>query len=124
MKPREVGGKIKGRDCYVFVPLTEDEGFYLHIPSTQAREIVDEAKVLYQKNLEIYQQQVDAGETPPEPVEDMVAYLDKDDDLIFGDYPDEEGGVREDGAEEEEDDGPEEEIVDEEEEGDAEEECE
>jgi hypothetical protein len=105
MKPHKVGAAIRKADvCYAWVWLTDDEGIFIQVSKTEARQFVDEAKEI---------------ELP-----EILAYV-KGKELFLGD--DEEvpdgGGVDEDpaeedsvGEEEEEEDAGEEEEEEEEEE--------
>jgi hypothetical protein len=105
MKPHKVGAAIRKADvCYAWVWLTDDEGIFIQVSKTEARQFVDEAKEI---------------ELP-----EILAYV-KGKELFLGDdeeVPD--GGTEEDSAEEdsvgeeeeEEDAGEEEEEEEEEEE--------
>ena len=47
MKPRELGGAIRAsEEVFVYVALNKWQGMWLQISKSQARDIVDEAKVL------------------------------------------------------------------------------
>jgi hypothetical protein len=45
MKPHKVGAAIRKADvCYAWVWLTDDDGIYIQVSKTEARQFVDEAK--------------------------------------------------------------------------------
>ena len=93
MKPRELGGAIRSaKVCYVWVFLSEDDGQFIQVSKTEARQLVEAAK-----DYEL---------------EEMLGFV-KDGEVFLGD--DDDGTEIADGGEmEEEEDGVEEEDAEEE----------
>ena len=81
MKPHKVGAAIRKADvCYAWVWLTDDEGIFIQVSKTEARQFVDEAKEI---------------ELP-----EILAYV-KGKELFLGDDEEvQDGGAEEDLAEE------------------------
>jgi dihydrofolate reductase len=106
MKPHKVGAAIRKADvCYAWVWLTDDDGIFIQVSKTEARQFVDEAK--------------EVGLT------EILAYV-KGKELFLGDDEESAEGSEsseEDAGEEEEDLGLEEEEEEEEEETEEEEEA-